>query len=65
MKQILVDISDDGEVRIQTQGFVGKACVEEAQFLKDLLGEEIARHLTPAYYQTGRAKTKRYLNLCG
>ncbi|WP_035218559.1 DUF2997 domain-containing protein [Desulfatibacillum aliphaticivorans] len=65
MKQIILDVSDDGEVRIETRGFAGKACLEEAQFIKDLLGKELTRNLTPAYYQDAKKKAKRYLNLCG
>ena len=65
MKEIIVEISDDGEVRIETRGFAGNVCLEEAQFIKDLLGREIARQLTPAYYQTIKKTAKRYLNLCG
>lgn len=67
MKQILIDISDDGEVKIETRGFAGKSCVEESQFLKDLLGNETARQLTPAYYQRQGQKelVKKHLPLCG
>jgi hypothetical protein len=65
MKEIIVDISDDGEVRIETKGFKGKACVKEAQFLKELLGKETFQQLTPAYYVNEKQKTKKYLNLCG
>jgi hypothetical protein len=65
MKDIVIDISDDGEIRIETKGFVGKACVEESQFLKDLLGTETFRRLTPAYYNTNKKKVKKYLQLCG
>ncbi|PIU32867.1 MAG: hypothetical protein COT06_00445 [Syntrophobacteraceae bacterium CG07_land_8_20_14_0_80_61_8] len=66
-RQIIVDIIDDGEVKIETRGYQGRACVEEAQFLKDLLGTETARQLTPAYYQReGQRQTlKRHLPLCG
>lgn len=63
MKQIVIDVSDDGEIRIETKGFKGKECIEEAGFLKDLLGSEVYRQLTPAYY--GREEVKKYLNLCG
>jgi hypothetical protein len=64
MKEITIDVSDDGEIRIETSGFTGKACLEETKFLKDLLGQEIHQQLTPAYYQ-GKKKTKKYLQLCG
>ena len=67
MKEIIIDVSGDGEVKIETRGFVGKACIQESQFLKDLLGKEIAQQLTTAYYVTGKEKTsvKKHLPLCG
>jgi hypothetical protein len=65
MKEIVIDISDDGEIRIETKGFKGKACLEESLFLKNLLGEETYKQLTPAYYNTNKNELKKYLQLCG
>ena len=65
MQEIIIDISNDGEIRIETRGFVGKSCVNEAQFIKDVLGSETARQLTPAYWQKSQVKIKKYLPLCG
>ncbi len=65
MKEIVIDISCDGEIRIETKGFKGKACLEESQFLKNLLGKETYKRLTPAYYNTSKKKVKKYLQLCG
>ena len=67
MKQIIIDVTNEGEVKIETRGFQGKACLAESQFLKDVLGEETARQLTPAYYQRQGQKevVKRHLPLCG
>ncbi|HOV88419.1 MAG TPA: DUF2997 domain-containing protein [Syntrophobacteraceae bacterium] len=67
MKQIIVDITNEGEMKLETRGFVGRGCLEEAQFLKDVLGEETARQLTPAYYQRQGQKeaVKKHLPLCG
>ncbi|MCK8600095.1 DUF2997 domain-containing protein [Desulfoferrobacter suflitae] len=66
-KQIIVDIGDEGEIKIETRGYRGKACIEETNFLKTLLGEEISRQLTPAYYtRTSQKKVvKKHLPLCG
>lgn len=64
MKEIVIDVSAAGEISIETRGFTGKACLQESQFLKDLLGKEQSNQLTPAYYQ-GKQKTKKYLQLCG
>ena len=65
MKEIIIDISDDGEVRIETRGFKGKSCLAESEFLKELLGKETSRQLTPAYYQEEKETVKKYLPLCG
>ncbi len=66
MKEIIIDVQDDGEVKIETRGFTGKACIQESQFLKDLLGKEISQQLTPAYYTISqKEKVKKHLPLCG
>jgi len=65
MKEIIVDISRQGEVKIETRGFKGKSCVVESQFLKDILGKEIAKSLTPAYWEEEKVAVRKYLPLCG
>ena len=65
MQEIIIDIADDGEITLETKGFKGKACLKEAQFVKDLLGRELASQLTPAYYETNKKSIKKYLKLCG
>jgi hypothetical protein len=65
VKEILIDVSDDGDIRIETKGFTGKGCIREAQFLKDVLGKETARTLTPTYWQEKEATVKKHLPLCG
>ena len=65
-KKIFVDIMDDGEIKIETHNFTGKSCVEESQWLKDLLGEETARELKPCYWRKDNKKmVKKHLPLCG
>ncbi len=65
-KTIVINVTPEGEVKIETRGFKGQACLEEANFLKDLLGRETARQLTPAYYHNrGRKIIKKHLPLCG
>ena len=64
MKEIIIDVSDSGEISIETRGFTGKSCLKESQFIKDLLGKEQSQKLIPAYYH-GKEKTKKYLQLCG
>ena len=65
MKEIILDISNEGEVKIETRGFKGKSCLAESQFLKDLLGKETERSLTPAYWEEEKTNIKKYLPLCG
>lgn len=65
MKEIIVDVSSEGEVKIETRGFKGKSCVVESQFLKDILGIEISQSLTPAYWEEEKVVVRKYLPLCG
>lgn len=65
MREIIMDVSEDGEVKIETRGFKGKSCILESQFLKDVLGKETARELTPAYFQNEGVIIKKHLPLCG
>jgi len=65
MKEIVIDISHDGEIKIETRGFKGKRCITESQFIKDVLGSEIARQLTPTFWQEDQVQIKKYLPICG
>jgi hypothetical protein len=65
MKEIIIDISNEGEVKIETRGFKGKSCIAESLFLKDLLGKETERNLTPTYWEKEETLIKKYLPLCG
>ena len=65
MKEIIIDISNEGEIQIETQGFIGKSCIQESEFLKNVLGKEVCRTLTPTYWQEVKKRVKKYLPLCG
>jgi hypothetical protein len=65
MKEIIIDITQNGEIKIETRGFSGKDCIADSQFIKDLLGKETEKQLTPAYYKENNEKIKKYLPLCG
>ena len=65
MKEIIIDISNEGEIRIETRGFKGKSCIAESQFLKDLLGKETEKNLTPTYWEEEETVVKKYIPLCG
>jgi hypothetical protein len=65
MKQIVIDVLDNGEIKIETRGYIGKSCIEETEVIKNILGNEITRQLTPAYYTQGKETVKKHLPLCG
>ena len=62
-KRIIVEIDNNGEVTLETKNYSGPICLEESQFLKELLGEETSKKLTPEYYDKG--KVKKYQQICG
>jgi methionyl-tRNA synthetase len=66
-KQIIVDVMDDGEVKIETKGYSGPICLQESKFLKDVLGEETSRVLTATYYKVDQCNNVRRTirPLCG
>lgn len=67
-KRIEILIDENGEIEsVETLGFKGKGCVVESQWVKDILGKEIGRHLSPAYFITEKSTEKRtkHLNICG
>jgi len=67
MKEIIIDISNDGEVKVETKGFKGKSCIKEAAFIENVLGKTISQQLTPAYfeYDNNVNNTKKFLPICG
>jgi hypothetical protein len=58
LKQIIIDIDEEGEVQIETRGFNGKVCIEESNLSRSYLVKRPQINLTPAYY----VKTNRQLN---
>ena len=66
-KQIVIEIDEDGNIKIETLGFTGRSCLTESKWLKELLGEEVSKQLTPAYWmkETDKVLKKKHLPLCG
>lgn len=67
MKQIIVTIDmETGKMEIETKGYRGLKCIEESQFLKDALGEEVEQELKPIAYETEEKEHYRcFKPLCG
>jgi hypothetical protein len=64
-KQIVIDVSPEGEIRIETKGYEGPSCLEDSKFLKDILGEETSVQLCPTYYKRGKETVKKHIPICG
>ncbi len=64
-RTIVIEVSDTGEIKLETKGFVGKACVDETEFLKKILGKETHKQLVPCYFQKNKETIKRHLPICG
>lgn len=59
-KQLEIEISPTGEVKVLVKCVPGASCVEETKFLEEALGGEIkARELTSEYYQEQGGGTVR------
>jgi len=65
MKQIIVEIDRNGEIKIITKGYSGLVCLEETKMLKDLLGKEIARELAAVACVHEGEEAKQHLPVCG
>lgn len=53
-KELEIEITPSGEVKVTVKCVPGQACIEETKFLEDALGNNIKdRQLTSDYYQPG------------
>jgi hypothetical protein len=65
-KIIQMDIfNETAEIKIETKGYVGTKCVEEAKFLKEALGEETEVDLKPVFYEKEKGKVRTFKPICG
>jgi len=51
-KTIEVIVQRDGEVAVQTHGFVGPGCREASRFIEQALGRPLTEQLTSAFHQS-------------
>jgi len=52
-KKIVIDISQNGEIKAEAFGMVGPSCVEEINKLLKDLALETSSYKKPEYYQQG------------
>ncbi len=50
-KELIIEISPDGEVKIKTEGFKGTECEEELKPIEKAVGKVKSRTKTSEYYQ--------------
>ncbi len=60
MKEIIIEIGEDGQIEIRGEGFKGKECSEKMKFIEDALGVgDGKRKNLPSYYQSETTKLKQ------
>ena len=53
-KQIIVEVAEDGSIKIDAHGFSGASCEKATKFLEDALGTAGGRTRKPEYTQDVR-----------
>lgn len=57
---------ETGEITVEAFNFVGKACMEEAKFISDAIGQVTTTRLKPEYYKKdAKMALKDKIPLCG
>jgi hypothetical protein len=51
MIRIEVVVSPEGEISVQTKGFIGSLCRDASQFLEKALGVSVNEQVTAEFYQ--------------
>ena len=51
-KTILVTVSADGDVVVETRGFKGRLCAKATEMLEKALGRKVKETKTPEWHQT-------------
>lgn len=59
MKQVIIDIGPDGEVRIDAVGFKGKACEKATAAFEEALGKVSKRTKKSEWYQSTASTVKQ------
>lgn len=58
MKQIIVDIDKKGNVKIETEGYIGSSCKSATEFLEKALGTKTKETLKSEFFLEDTAKNK-------
>lgn len=55
LRVIEVLVSPQGETTVQTQGYIGRDCLQASQFLEEALGVVLAERKTTEFFQSQQA----------
>ena len=58
MKKIIVTIAPDGSTKVETKGYVGKACQDATRQIEQALGAVVSDTKKPEFYQTAGGELK-------
>jgi len=58
-EEVEIEISPTGQVMIRTFGIKGARCIDAAEFLARIVGQEESRELTSEYYESGQALSQQ------
>lgn len=50
-EELEIEISPSGKVTVRTIGIKGPRCLDAAEFVARIVGQEESRHLTSEYYE--------------
>lgn len=54
-EELEISISPNGQVTVRTIGIKGARCLDAAEFIARLVGQEESRTLTHEYYEAGQS----------
>lgn len=52
-EELEIEINPQGQVTVRTKGVKGPACMQYADLLVPIIGQEQSRAKTPEFYETG------------
>jgi hypothetical protein len=51
MRTIHITVDPQGNVKLQTRGYAGRACLDASRELEQVLGERVSETMTNEYFQ--------------
>lgn len=61
MKTIIIEIAEDGSLKLDAQGFKGADCEKATKALEDAIGTTSGRKKKPEWYQTNAGNNSQHI----